>query len=198
VADHLPPVGRCAPAEIEAAFRSAGAKQVHATYLGSYGSVFKIGPEGGGFVWGEAADVPTPAGDAIRRPEAVWEPAHPAKMKAACENVQWQFFGGSPLPATLGRCICSGIGFDLDGHARVFVPDAYRMCVHVLDTHGNVLLRFGRYGNQDDARDGGLVFARPRFITVESSRRITVVDPQNGRGVRVDLHYAAEQTLPVP
>ena len=77
----------------------------------------------------------------------------------------------------------------------MFVPDAYRMCIHVLDTNGNYLMRVGRYGNQDDAR-GRIAFARPRFVTA-TSRQMTVTDPQNGRAVKIDLVYAVEATCPV-
>ena len=117
------------------------------------------------------------------------------KMTARSEGVLWQFFGASPLPATLGKCICSGIAFDLDEHARIFVPDAYRMCVHVLDANGNYLLRIGGYGNQDDAR-GRLLFARPRFVRFRDGH-LMVTDPQNGRAVVIDLRYASERTCPV-
>lgn len=197
VADHLPPLGRKAPAEIEKAFADAD-QEVPATYVTSYGSVFKIPPDGGGFVWGKAPEgAETPAEDVVRKPRVVWEPGHNSKMKATCENVTWQFFGGSPLPGTYGRCICTGIAFDVDDHARVFVPDAYRMCVHVLDANGNVIARIGGYGNQDDARDGRLAFARPRSVSVIDGD-ITIADPQNGRTVTVALAASAEHTVEVP
>jgi hypothetical protein len=70
------------------------------------------------------------------------------------------------------------------------------MCVHVLDTNGNYLLRIGRYGNQDDAK-GAIAFARPRFVSTAPGR-VTVTDPQNGRAVKLDLVYAAEEICPLP
>jgi hypothetical protein len=70
------------------------------------------------------------------------------------------------------------------------------MCVHVLDTNGNYLLRIGKYGNQDDAK-GKVAFARPRFVSAAEGR-ITVTDPQNGKAVKLELVYAAEESCPLP
>jgi hypothetical protein len=106
------------------------------------------------------------------------------------------FLGASPMPATFGECICTGVDFDLDPYDRLYVPDAYRMCVHVLDTNGNYLLRIGRYGNQDDAR-GAIVFARPRFAEW-ADERLLVTDPQNGKTTLVDLRGVVEATAPIP
>jgi hypothetical protein len=76
------------------------------------------------------------------------------------------------------------------------VPDAYRMCVHVLDSNGNVLLRFGQYGNQDDGRTK-IAFARPRKLAVQGNR-ILVEDCQNSLTTKLDVVYATEGAAPVP
>jgi len=202
VADLLLPPGRAAPREIERAMAAAGrrilstASQAH-PYGNSYGSILKLSPRGGGMIWGEAPEVPKAEGDLVRHPAAVWEPVH--KAHAACENVEWMFVGGSPLPSTHGECICSGINFDLDDYDRLYVPDAYRMCVHVLDSAGNYLLRIGRYGNQDDARTGkGVVaLARPRAVEWKDHHLI-VTDPQNGRATVLDLTCQAQASIALP
>ena len=86
--------------------------------------------------------------------------------------------------------------FDLDALDRLYVPDAYRMCVHVLDRSGNVLLRIGRYGNQDDARKQ-IAFARPRHVQVQGNR-ILVGDYQNSLTTHLDVVYAAEGAASLP
>ena len=197
VSDHIQPPGRTAPEELEAGLAAAGAKpSANGTYVDTYGSIFKFPPTGGGFKWGQAASPGTAKGDVIRRPAAVEDRDGEKVNKAACEGAEWQFYGIAPVAVTRGRCMCTGCGPALDGHARVYVPDAYRMCVHVLDTNGNYLLRIGKYGNQDDAR-GKIAFARPRFVSAAEGR-ITVTDPQNGRAFKLDLVYAAEESCPLP
>ena len=195
VSDHIQPPGRVAPEEIETAFGALGAKP-GATYVETYGSLFKFPPTGGGFKWGQAGQGGAGRGDLIRKPTAVEDSAGGKVNKAACEGAEWQFFGIAPVATTRGTCMCTGSGPALDGHARVYVPDAYRMCVHVLDTNGNYLLRIGKYGNQDDAK-GKVAFARPRFVSAAEGR-ITVTDPQNGKAVKLELVYAAEESCPLP
>ena len=41
-----------------------------------------------------------------------------------------------------------------------------------------------------------LAFARPRSVSVNNTR-VTVVDPQNGRAVELDLVYAAGETCDI-
>ncbi|MCX7803929.1 MAG: hypothetical protein N3A38_01950 [Planctomycetota bacterium] len=196
VSDHIQPPGRVAPEEIEAAFAANGSKPGR-TYVETYGSIFKFPPTGGGFRWGEGTAAGPVKGDLIRKPTAVEDNAWNKVNRAVCEGAEWQFFGIAPVAATRGTCMCTGATPALDGHARVYVPDAYRMCVHVLDTNGNYLLRIGKYGNQDDAK-GAIAFARPRFVSVAAPGRIIVTDPQNGKATRIDLVYAAEATVTIP
>jgi hypothetical protein len=193
--DHIQPPGRTAPEELEAGLAAAGGKP-SGTYVETYGSIFKFPPTGGGFKWGAAGSGGAAKGDLVRKPTAVEDAGGGQVKKAACEGAEWQFYGIAPVAVTRGTCMCTGCGPALDDHARVYVPDAYRMCVHVLDTEGNYLLRIGRYGNQDDAR-GRIAFARPRFVEVKSGQ-VLVTDPQNGRTVKLDLVYTVEETAALP
>ncbi len=197
VSDHIQPPGRFAPEELEAGLVAAGGKpDSNGTYVTTYGSIFKFPPTGGGFKWGQAGPGGAVKGDLILKPTSVEDGGGGKVNKASCEGAEWQFYGIAPVAITRGTCMCTGCGPALDDHARVYVPDAYRMCVHVLDTNGNYLLRIGRYGNQDDAK-GTVAFARPRFVSTMPGR-VTVVDPQNGRAFKLDLVYAAEETVALP
>lgn len=199
-ADHTLPPGRWGPAEIEAAL--PGAKpHPRDPYTASYGCLYKFPPTGGGLVWdstGEKFKAPAPvSGDLIRHPTVVSDTIGSPKWKAGCENIEWQFIGVSPVPsARVNICTCTGIVFDLDRHDRIYVPDMYRMCVHVLDTSGNLLLRVGRYGNYDDSlRD--IAFARPRIVAPDGEQ-MCVTDTQNNLTTKLEAIYAVEKTADMP
>lgn len=197
IAAHAMPLKRTMPAEIEAAFQ-ATASAPDPTYVETYSSVLKMSPQGGGFKWGAAVTGgPAPTGDLMRKPASIWAPRSPAAgRQASCEGIEWLFVGIAPIANEQGQCICTASTFDIDSHARVFVPDAYRMCVSVLDTEGNLLLRFGRYGNQDDGKLA-LAFARPRVVGLTGQDVVTVADLEQARATRVGLVYAVEETAAV-
>lgn len=198
LAAHVMPLGRTGPAEVEAALKAPGS-DLKSTYTQTYGSVLKMSLSGGGFKWdGPVAEQPPPAGDLIRKPASAWAPQTSSTgRRTPCEGIDWLFAGIAPIANHQGLCICTHAVFDIDDHARVYVPDAYRMCINILDTEGNILLRFGRYGNQDDGK-ASLAFARPRNLEIEGQDVIRVVDPEQARATWIGLLYAAEETVAVP
>jgi hypothetical protein len=163
----------------------------------SMGSVFRYAP-GGGKVVGVASgpEVPRtsrPAGDLFRpAPAMQWFVFNNHRLRI--EGAAWQFHGFSPVPAQyhgvthVDRCFCLGGRFDLDQFDRLFVPDVLRHRVTVLDREGNVLTRFGRYGNQDETGDG-IPLAQPGWLAAASDR-LYIGDGRAGRIVRVKLGYA--------
>ena len=74
-----------------------------------------------------------------------------------------------------------GARFSVDDYGRLFVPDVFRFCVHVLDGSGNVIARLGRYGNADDPGAslawGAYVCAAggKLFISDMANRRVSIV-----------------------
>ena len=52
---------------------------------------------------------------------------------------------------TANGCSCPSSRFHLDWHKRCYVPEAYRHTIGIVDTNGNLVYRFGRFGNLDDA-----------------------------------------------
>ena len=168
------------------------------------GSVFKFGPAGG-LISGLPEDDKT--GPAKRPPGDLWKPApetqwfvfnnHRLKVK----GVAWQYHGISPIPAQyhgvthVDRCVCRGARFDLDEFGRVYVPDALRRRVTVLDNEGNTLLSFGLRGNADET-EGKIALDEPVAVAAAGDR-VYVADRGLRRILRVALSYRAEASCEI-
>lgn len=66
-------------------------------------------------------------------------------------------------------CSCPSTRIHLDWFKRVYVPEAYRRSIGILDTNGNLIMHLGRYGNLDDAmkmKQGSddIVLHLPRYV----------------------------------
>ncbi len=125
-----------------------------------------------------------------------------ANAPVTVSGALWEFYGISPMPQQAG-CLCVIADFDVDGWGRVFVPDVPGYCVTVLDANGNVLTRFGAYGNRD-ARGAGSAVPEPP-IPIWFGERVAaldhdafVVDSHNARIVQVHLTYAVREDVPLP
>jgi len=177
-------------------------------YLFAWGSVFKFGPEGGSFygrLYGRAKPRPG-AADPARLESAPGGAGEYVtgclKHTVAVSGAKWRFFGASPVPSDdLAEgdvtCICVSSRLAVDPFGRVFVPDAYRFSVWMLDTGGNLLSRIGSYGNVDDARAGeGLHFAWPSFVDA-CNGRLFVTDGTNRLVAVVRIDYGAEAVCAV-
>jgi hypothetical protein len=120
------------------------------------------------------------------------------------EGVEW-FYGGVGFCGKNGRighaCGCWNARLCLDYFARSFLPEIQHYSVAVLDTNGNLILRIGRYGNEDSAGpksrvplggdEVGLFY--PAYLSTHTDRRLFIADPGNGRIVSVKLGYHAEE-----
>jgi hypothetical protein len=108
-------------------------------------------------------------------------------------GAQWQYHGMSPIPAQyhgvthVERCVCRAGRFDLDPFGRVFVPDALRQRVVILDNAGNLLLKVGSRGNLDNASDP-VTFDEP-YAVAAAANRFYVADRSLGRIVRIRVSY---------
>lgn len=152
-----------------------------------YGTLFRFSPAGG---------VISPANIA----STTYFGRENSLMKV--EGAQWSFYGISPMPQQAG-CMCVVSDFDADDWGRVWVPDAPGYCVAVLDAAGNVITRFGSYGNHD-AKGAGSAVAQPP-IPFWSPERVAVldndafvVDSLNERIVQVRLANQICEERPVP
>jgi HEAT repeat protein len=85
-------------------------------------------------------------------------------------------------------CHCWAPRFDLDEFARVYVPDQLRCRIVVLDSAGNEVTSFGRYGNADDDAGPDVPLADPRTVVV-SHHTAYVGDMINNYVARAKLDY---------
>ncbi|MGB2820088.1 MAG: hypothetical protein WBF17_03845, partial [Phycisphaerae bacterium] len=133
-----------------------------------------------------------------------------ADRKGRLEGIQFDgyFFEGAETvyphlsPRADGGCVCKEGRFDLDEFGRLYVPDVLGFCIRVYDNAGNVICKFGHYGNADSAGPKSLLpeppipFGWPMSCTVNRAGRLYVADVLNQRIVRVDMTFAAEATAP--
>jgi hypothetical protein len=156
-----------------------------------YGTVCRFGPEGGAFRHVAAGEKFTHAG------------GYPGgKGKVVIAGSLWEYFGMSPHPQS-SACECPAARLSADGFGRVFVPDVCTYSVQVLDAAGNLLLRFGAYGNAD-AQGPASAVPRPEIplrypvAVAVLDRHAAVADSYNRRVLELSLSYAAEEACPVP
>jgi len=205
VGDPVKPAGQVVPPAFRGKVDTAKKRsyQVDNHYAIMYGSILKFSPGGGAGV-----------GPKVEGRKGLLAYDAPVGIKGDL----WQYFGVGPIPAYKGGtykhyafsgCSCEGMRFDVDGYGRTFAPDAARFRVVVLDTNGNEICFFGRYGNQDSpsavtpgptgtgrarqapTRDVPLTW--PAAVGV-SDRAAYIGDLLSRRIVRVKLNYAAEAT----
>ena len=192
-------------------------------YSYMYGSIVKFPPSGGA-IWFEKNVGPyaegKPPAELLAKPKVKvrFHRGYRSQDIAEMQGALWYHFGFSPYTATYNSCyrtcMCEGGGFDVDPFGRVFYPNLGQFRVEVLDTGGNPIVKFGKYGNQDDGeqmrdgesgtRDKGeessripnpasrIRFAWP-IHAVTSETHAYVADTLNRRVARVKLNWAAEE-----
>jgi sugar lactone lactonase YvrE len=156
-------------------------------YRQMYGSIVKFKPEGGRVVKDAKGDyLATNYGHyhAIR-----------------IEGAEWAYHGYSPMhqkDVESSRCNCESARFDLDPFGRLFIPDAMRSSVVVIDANANEVLRFGGYGNMDARGPGSpapkpeLAFAWPLVVSATDAA-CYVADTVNSRILKARLEYQAAE-----
>jgi hypothetical protein len=150
-----------------------------------YGTVCRFGPAGGAFRHVEAGENFTHVGGYSG-----------GKGKVVIEGALWEYFGMSPQPQS-STCECPSAKIYADGFGRVFVPDVCTHSIQVLDAAGNLMLRFGAYGNADALGPAGAV-ARPEIplrypaAIAVLDRHAAVADSYNRRVLELSLSYACE------
>ena len=151
-----------------------------------YGSIIKFGPKGG-TIFENAGGVR--CNFAYGRPIDV----KGANWIHSGISVASSWATPKSTPGTTITCLCENPCIDVDEFGRTFYPDAGRARVGVLDTAGNLLCTFGRYGNPDST---GLSFWWPQAVGVTDTHAY-VGDRLNRRIVVARLGYAVEKTCEV-
>jgi len=190
-----PLTGRCGGLEVDAAgYVYAGIQltpdgaappegfEKDPAYRRLCGAIYKFKPTGGGVVSGAKPGV-----EGVKAGRSFVEGAVRA----------YPDFG--PFSGGYGsQCACRSGRFDLDPFGRLYIPNAVRFSVGVVDNAGNPILRFGRYGNPDDKGAGAdIPLGWPIGVGV-SQKHIYVSDMLDKRVVRADVSYAATETAAVP
>jgi hypothetical protein len=122
-------------------------------------------------------------------------------------GAHWRYAGFGPCPISVHPwgdpgCACFDGRFAVDLYGRVFLPNAFRFCVEVIDAAGNRVLRFGAYGNADSAGPGSrepepsIAFGFPYAVASDESH-VYVSDILNDRVAAIQLTYAAEEACAV-
>lgn len=173
-------------------------------YVEQYGSVVKFKPQGGCLRFRNAGPwfAPNLGGE-----RGGWSPTwRTGKGSVSADGKVWLWYGLAPSPSRRGtsrslggpRCNCQTARFDLDLYDRLYAPDVFRFGVAVLDANGNLIGRFGQYGNVDDTADGTAIpLAWPHAVAL-SREAGYVADMVNRRIVRVRLGAATESLCDLP
>ncbi len=180
-------------------------------YSYMYGSIVKFPPEGGA-IWyrkdvSEGVEGKPPA-ELLAKPRVKLS-AHDGyrtMIPAELQGALWYRFGFAPYTATSASCrltcMCESGGFGVDGWGRVFFPNLGQFRVEAVDTGGNPITTFGKYGNQDSggrgpkAKKPDIPLAWPLTVAV-SDTHAYVADTVSRRVVKVRLAFAAEKAVPV-
>jgi len=199
VLDHLKSVGNPVPRVF------AGKVKVdrHHPFVYHYGSLLKFRPEGGRV---KEMGRKAPADRLLKVGQRQFTTAE-GRGDYVAEGLLWSWYGVSMITPALDRgryapynCMCLTPEFDLDGFARVFVPDQLRCRIVVLDSAGNFITAFGRYDNLD-ARGPEITFSDPRSVMVSGDAAF-VGDARCSRIVKVRLDYRRRAScrvrLPAP
>jgi hypothetical protein len=152
----------------------------------------------------DRASVPLPEEDQPQRPPQL---ASGGIERGWIEGAQWLYgglgFAGKFCGRSGGGCDCYNARFALDYLGRSFAPEVDHSSVAVLDSAGNLILRVGRYGNEDSAGPQSLVplggdevglFYAP-YVAVDTEHRLFIADPGNSRIVSVLLDYHQTQRV---
>ncbi len=159
-------------------------------YRQGYGSVVKFKPSGGSIKADKDGDIAGTLYSGIKRCKG--------------KGVVW-LYPLYPMPnadVQASVCNCWSPRFDLDRFDRLFVPDAARFSVSVIDSNANTILRIGSYGNKDCKGPGSL---RPKpdiglawpLVVWASDEACYIIDAVNDRVVRAALGYRKHSTCTV-
>ena len=142
------------------------------------------------------------------------EPARPHDLYMSptwVENAHWMQPGVGFGSSISTACACWNNRSAFDYYARSFLPEVDRYSVGIMDSAGNLVTRFGAYGNVDDGvplLSGDDTPPNPRsiggdetalkhapYLAVHTDNRLFAADPGNARIVSVRLGYHAEETV---
>jgi len=175
-------------------------KKIRNRYKGVFGSIVKFPPSGGAIYLSDDKNLPPPR-DGHKRATC----SNAAGLPHAIDNAVWIRPYAAPVYGVGGHhwCWCFTGRFDLDRYGRLFVPVAPARRIRVLDTAGNHICSFGRYGSIENVREGssrkleGIPINWGSHMTV-SDHALYIADTNNRCVVKVRLDCHAEAECQVP
>jgi hypothetical protein len=213
IIDQIKPKGQLYPRELEGVM-AGKCVRAKAAIPAMYGGVIKFTPKGG-MIESSARHLKSnpfdgpprlPKGLKIIEAETCTQGRHgsagrtsPAKVIGA----EWVHMGVSHVD--ICHCNCQTTRFDVDLFGRVWYADLNLFRVGVLDTSGNLITRFGGYGNAEsrgpESKDRSLAkpdIAFAWLIGVGATDKYAYMgDCLNRRMLRAKLVYVAEETCAI-
>jgi DNA-binding beta-propeller fold protein YncE len=175
-------------------------------YASFTGSVVKFRPEGGAVL---AANLPDAKSEDPKAPRLPTSKAGTVIEGALMMYPGVAPFSGAGFGGNTSCCVCRVSRFDLDRYGRLALPNVVSTSVTVVDNAGNVICRFGRYGNFDSQyAPPGIADGKPIVATPDiplcwptgagfTEKAIYVCDTYNRRVVRADMTWKSQQTCPI-
>jgi hypothetical protein len=154
------------------------------------GTLMRLDPAKARFISNSPrADIPLPKGAEPKRPPQITGAQFGAGW---VEGADWMYGGVGLAAFNQSQCACWHSRFTLDYFARSFAPEMDRFCVAVLDKNGNLILRIGQYGNEDEQ---GLFYGA--FLATHTDRRLFIADAGNARLLSLKLDYYTTASVPL-
>jgi len=171
-------------------FRRSITDEIRAFYAPFYGSVVKFKPTGGSVF--PAAD-----GNLVATYNSYAYGKRLTLRRAKVVGADWLRPGFSTITVRAGpnHCNCASGRFDLDPFERLWIPDAIRSRIDVVDSNGNTILVVGRHGAPADSEGTNIRFGYPKMVAV-TDLGCYVMDFFHRRAVKLDLHYRAQAEVP--
>jgi hypothetical protein len=170
-------------------FRPVMTEEIQTFYGALYGSVVKFGPSGGRVAQDHD-------GDLVGRTYNYGKKLKPGFCKIT--GAEWIRPGFSVMTAQAGpcRCGCATGRFDLDPFERLWIPDAIRSRVDVVDTNGNTLLVVGKFGKISESSGEKIRWGYPKMVAA-TDEGCYVMDFAGGRALKLKLGYRVQEDVPL-
>jgi len=201
IAEQIRPLDRPVPPEFAALIGpvkpgTTVSPGVKAAVCTAYGSILKFSSKGGMVHWDgtDPFDGQPRLDPSLKTVDALYFRASGDGGRFGSVQVtgaEWIHMGIGHV--ALHYCNCETTRFDVDPFGRVFYPDLCRFRVDVIDTAGNEITHFGRYGNAEDAE-----ISLAWLIGVGVTDKYAYLgDSMNRRLLRVKLVYAEEKSCDI-
>ena len=174
--------------------RGKATEEIKAFYAPFYGAVVKFSPAGGSVYPHKDGDLIATAntygfGRTVKRL---------GLKRCRIVGAKWLRPGFSTITVRAGanHCNCATGRFELDPFERLWIPDAIRSRIDVVDANGNTILNIGEFGSVTDSDGRRIRLGYPKMLAV-SDRACYIMDFHRGRALKIRLDYATQAETPI-